>query len=68
MVHGLQICSMFCRFVLREELFQTKYCCSLKSKDLAPRKILGWLLHWFKVETFHIDAFMTLYTEQMCLT
>jgi len=44
--HGPKIASLSCRFVLREAVSQTKYCCSLKVTYLAPPKILRWLRHW----------------------
>jgi len=37
------IFSIFHRFVLREAVSQTKYCCSLKDKYLPLPKILAWL-------------------------
>ena len=40
-----QIFSISSDFVLREVVFQTKYCCVPKVKDFGPQKILGGLRH-----------------------
>jgi len=41
-----QISSISCHSVLLKAVSQTNYCCSLRSQNIWPPQILGWLGQW----------------------
>ena len=80
MSHDPQNSSLSCRFVLREAMSQTKYCCSLKVKIFGPSQIFALAYMPLTVCTFHegilggkyiftvLHSFLLFYVYFCCFT